>query len=455
MGMAIKPMLWVPWAGLALLVPLYLAAFFAFQGHATTLILLLFFIQGVLCLCVNHWPPFLLLCATIYVFPNPTGSNVVVLLALGSAGVLTKSGLLASLPRTAIAKSSRASLMPLWLLLLGFATALPTAISGDSGERLGDTLFQVARLAIVFGALPFLCVRWISPRRIRLCISFIAAGLVIYYALSVFGLSGTSSVSSGELDSVQGELSVGARTLLLIRTCTGPTLAIGCCVLWGLLLTERRLAYKAAMVTLWALGSGAIMYTGARGAMVAEVFVCLCIAGLVSWRKRQSYILIMAVVLGVCLLLAVQVCLPQIWSVVAVRIDNTSLSWQDYSRIDRWLGAFEFFCSQPLGVGWTLAPLDRIEHAHNDMLIMAMSFGVFGLAAYIMAFGREWIFLVKRTLAPNDQVFEASLPSLACLMALFVCGFMDMMLAVGWIFDVAWLMVVLARANRPGEGKVP
>lgn len=447
-------MLWVPWAGLALLVPLYLAAFFAFQGHATTLILLLFFVQGVLCLSVNHWTPFLLLCATIYVFPNPTGSNVVVLMALGSAGVLTKSGMLASLPRSATAKSARASLTPLWLLLLGFATALPAAISGDSGERLGDSLFQVARLAIVFGALPYLCVRWISPQRVRLCLFLIAAGLVLYNLLLVFAISGSTAAVSGELDSVQGELSVGARTLGLIRTHTGPTLAIGCCVLWGLLLTERRLAYKAVTLALWALGSSAIMYTGARGAMAAEVFVCLCVAGLVSWRKRQSHILIMSVVLGVCLLLAVQVCLPQIWSVVTARLDNTSLSWQNYDRIDRWLGAFEFFCSQPLGVGWTLAPLDRVEHAHNDMLIMAMSFGVFGLAAYIVAFAKEGIFLIKRTLAPNNLVFEATLPSLACLTALFVCGFMDMMLAVGWIFDVAWLLVVLARANRPDESKV-
>ena len=85
---------------------------------------------------------------------------------------------------------------------------------------------------------------------------------------------------------------------------------------------------------------------------------------------------------------------------------------------------------------------------------MAMSFGVFGLAAFIVAFSREWVYLTKRTQAPNPLVFEATLPSLACLMALFVCGFMDMMLAVGWIFDVAWLMVVLARANRPDEGKV-
>ena len=140
-----------PWVGLALFVPLYLAAYFAFQFNGTILIFLLFLMQGFLCFFANHWAPFLVLCAVFYVFPNPTSSNIVVPMALGLAGILTGVGVLAPMPESAFG-ASRVSFAAVLLLMIGFATALPAAYAG---ERLDQTVLQAFRLAVLFGASQF------------------------------------------------------------------------------------------------------------------------------------------------------------------------------------------------------------------------------------------------------------------------------------------------------------
>ena len=280
----------------------------------------------------------------------------------------------------------------------------------------------------------------------------IAVGMVAYYALLVFTLSGNLEMSSGRIDSVQGQLRIGARSLELSRTHTGPTLAIACCVLWGLLLTERRFVYKAAILAMWAFGTIAVMYTGARGALGVEALVCFGIMCLVAWRTHRLGATVVICLLCSGMAVGAWVFLPQAFSVVGLRLQEMPDAIGGYDRLDRWLWSFEFFVNNPMGVGWTLTPIGIESHAHNDLLIMAMSFGFVGATAFIVAFGVELRFFLRNLMAPGSEAFDTCLPSFACLAALAACGATDMVLAIGWIFDVSWLMVLLARASLPDDG---
>ncbi len=407
-----------------------------------------FIVIGTLCTLFKNWVPFLVLCALFYIVPNPTGGNMIVPIAIIMAWILTKCGLTRSNSQI-ISTNSQISLMAFFLVMAGFATGLPFVVSS---ERFGETVFRVIRFAAIFGALPLLCEGWISQRHVRLCIFIIAALIAIYYSYLIFAISRDLSTDISQLESVQGELTIGTRTLELSRTHTGPTLAIACCTLWGFLLTESRFLLKGLTLGIFALGFSALIYTGARGALGVALFVCTFITCLFSWRTRRLNIVFLAAALFLCIIFAINMWLPQVLSVIELRLNGTSFSVEDYDRISRWLWSFDYFCSHPLGVGWTLAPLYRIEQAHNDLLVMAMSFGIFGFLAYLIAFQKELLFLINKSQGSNTMVFAITLPSFACLMALLFCGFMDMVLAIGWIFDVSWLMVLLAHAGNTNEG---
>jgi hypothetical protein len=338
-----------------------------------------------------------------------------------------------------------------WLLILGFITACMAGLPSQQYEST-SAWRSVLRLVIIFGALPFLCERWISPSHVRLCILLITSFVIITYSSLEFKLLGTISMSLNDLESVQGDVDVGITTMSLIRTFTGPILAIANCTMMGLFMSERRLLLRLLCFVLLACGTVAVLYTGARGALGVEVVVCLCVGLMVLIRKKSLTNVIILSIGVMVLLYVVQRVAPSALYVLNNRLDNTELSLASYDRLYRWKWALEFFLSHPMGSGWTLAPLGMEAHAHNDGLIMAMSFGVFGLAAYSVAFMGEWLFIIKKRPMPSVIWLESYLPSLACLMALFLSGFMDMILAVGQFFEVAWLIVVLAHAAGSHQG---
>ena len=139
--------------------------------------------------------------------------------------------------------------------------------------------------------------------------------------------------------------------------------------------------------------------------------------------------------------------MPDIWAVVQARKESTSLSVSDYGRAYRWWWSFEYFVNNPLGVGWTIIPLNRVEHAHNDMLIMGMSFGISGFIGYILALAGEMRRITINIIDKYNNNINSMLPSLSCLIALIICGFMDMILAIGYISDIAWIIVLLSYGN--------
>ena len=349
-----NPRIWISWAGLLFVAAIYLVLNPRLATGGTLLSLGLVIILGALCRYSRNGAPFLIFFALLYIIPNPTGSNEFITIIIIMSWMVAKRELIRSRSQTD-AGQYQTSLLVLFLLIAGFVTSLPEVILS---ERFGETLMREMRCVAIFVALPFLSERWLKQHQIRQCISIIASFLTLYYSYMIFSVAGTLAADTSRLDSVQGEIEIGARTIILSRTFTGPTLAISCCALWGFIITERRYLLKGLTLAVFVLGFSALIYTGARGALGSAVIICFFVTCLLAWQQRRLNVVVGAAILFLGLIYLLNVWLPQVWAVLELRLGKTSFSAGEYDRIPRWLWSFDYFCSHPLGVGWTLTPLD-------------------------------------------------------------------------------------------------
>ena len=244
----------LPWVWLMFEVIGYFAFYSRINHGGTRLIIIMLVSLAGFCFGLNIWEPFIILGAILYIVPNPTDNNIIVPIVFILLWLFLKIHFWIN--KSSIRNTrSESAWIALILITVGFFTSFPA----NTTERYNETIMRMLRFVALFGAIRFLIKHFVRRDKVRYCIYIIAGTLALYYTLLVYLLSHTVVVDNIQLDSVQGNLEFGSRSMILPRTAHWT--CINNCVLYTLGIMFNRKKYYTQACLFVSMGSRFMRYS--------------------------------------------------------------------------------------------------------------------------------------------------------------------------------------------------
>jgi hypothetical protein len=265
-------------------------------------------------------------------------------------------------------------------------------------------------------------------------VALFAGYLLTIYLTSdriVYGEDSTEDIAS----------SVGNQTITVVRTWMGPALACVSCAAFGQAFATQGLFRSISCFALAVFTLSVTMRIGSRGgtiAALAGISIITVLSFLRKGRFTNKVLMALATTLAAFVLI-----FQSSQSMVAISkriIEAENNPGQVTARPDRWVWSLEQVCKAPMGVGYTETPIGNISHAHNDILIVSMSYGAAAGITVIALFSIKLRRLVKSSFSQGPRTAQA-LAGLGLLLTFGIASNIDMLLVVGFVFEWGWMLV--------------
>lgn len=397
-----------------------------------------YIILSAICSKYNNWSPLLLFLGCLMILPSPTYYMKVLphLLFFITACHFHK-----SVKRQHLRKSNNLMIWIGCLWTFGFVAA---QFYNQNNIPIVDDLTEWFRVFTVILAFPFVCSVVDKEKDLGFLFIFLSVFAALQWGFFVYTQYGTSGLLGAE--GVQGDFSIGARTLSFTRTFLGPAISIVASgvTAYGLAapLRKSRYFYTGLGVSL----TICIALTGARGALVSYllVLVMACFMRLFWFKNKKLqgiYPLILVGLLFFC-------CFnfgfinPAI-DIVSFRFNQFSEGGYEYDRLIRWELSAQQVLNEPFGVGWTLTPIGNTLHSHNDLLIFSMSYGIAGGLTYLLIVWSNLRATLKKIRHSGNIEQQVNFAGFCLIGAIVSNGMGDMIITVGHMFEFTWFLIIL------------
>jgi hypothetical protein len=309
---------------------------------------------------------------------------------------------------------------------------------GERASSFIESALTFLRFAMIFIAVPAFA-RVVARAKdvqegVVVSVTLFAGYLLTIYLTSdrlVYGESNTEEISAA----------VGNQTITVVRTWMGPALACVSCAAFGQAFAARSLARSVPSFTLAAFALSVTMRIGSRGGTIAALAGMSIITVLSLFRKgRSAHRVLMALAVASAAYVLIFQSSQSIEAISKRTIEAEDNIGQVSARPDRWLWSLEQVCSAPMGVGYTQTPIGNISHAHNDILIVSMSYGAAAGIIVIALFSIKLRRLVKSAFSQGPRTAQA-LAGLGLLVTFGIASNIDMLLVVGFVFEWSWMLL--------------
>jgi hypothetical protein len=183
------------------------------------------------------------------------------------------------------------------------------------------------------------------------------------------------------------------------------------------------------------------MRVGARGATIAALAGMGIIALLSFLRKgRFAQNVLVAVILAAAVCFFIFGSNKPMEAISKRFIEAQNNPHQVTARPDRWLLSLEQVCDAPMGTGYTVAPIGLATQAHNDVLIVSMSYGAAAGITVVVLFLAKLLRLLKATFTRGART-QFAIAGLGLLATFGIASNLDMLLVVGFVFEWSWMLL--------------
>ncbi len=413
---------------------------------AAAVALFLYVFQSSVCIRYDNWAPMIIFLGCIMVIPPPT---TFVLLLPHGLFFLTFLQLGKYYGWQRIHHDNGVLRLSSGLYVFGFFTSFFYA--GQGQIAVIDNCTPLLRILTVIAVFPAVCSIIDSKQDRRRIFIFLSAFTALQW--SAFVLMMRSQGMRFALGDQEANFDIGGLSFSFTSTFLGPAISVAASAIIGYGLSSRS---KLSRYFFTGLGFFHILtaaITGARGALISFFVVlltaCWIMTVFVKGRSRGGmYSLMVISLLVLALFYSGAEYFNNIIHVLTTRYNDFSQSGQEYSRWIRWDWASRQVLQEPLGVGWTLAPIGKTNHAHNDLLIFSMSYGIAGGLAYLLLIGTT-IRNAFRGIHYSDAIErQLSFAGFCLIVAIVMNGMGDMLIVVGHMFELSWLLVFIAYGYR-------
>jgi hypothetical protein len=309
------------------------------------------------------------------------------------------------------------------------------------GQRTSTSLESALaffRLASIFIAVPAFA-RIVAKARDMQEGVVVSVALFSAYLLYIY-LSSDRMVY-GEDKTQEIDAAVGNLTITAMSTWLGPALACVACALFGQAFATPSLVRAIPCLTLAASALSVIMRVGARGATIAALAGMGIIAPLSFLRKgRLAHNVLVVVVVAAATCFFTFGSSKPMEAISKRFVEAQNNPHQVTARPDRWLLSLEQVCEAPMGTGYTVAPIGLASQAHNDLLIVSMSYGAAAGITVVVLFLAKLLRLLKATFSRRVRT-QYAIAGLGLLATFGIASNLDMLLVVGFVFEWSWMVL--------------
>lgn len=348
--------------------------------------------------------------------------------------------------------------LPRWLYLLtglSLLGVLSSSINWASGDFVGSTLKQGAwvfnLLLPPLFLLPLLYFRMSQSRDsaanlqgLVLCL-IVPSTLILVLAKSVGIVANEWEASLHVQMLPEGFLQyrLGKVIVSFLRTEVGFILAALICASAAVLVSQVRGAYRMVAAVCLVANLFLLLSTGSFG----SGFAAICGLAVVTFKQFGSIsfkkVLASLIVVSLTVMLTYSLSPASTKQYLAKRFEHR-VTKADTDRLTLWGRATESFFRHPEGVGLTMSAGDRVKsYIHNEYLVYAVSYGLFGGLGYILLVLKLIVsFLRVRLKTIADSSTRAiHLAGLGVIIAISANSMTDHLNANRWYFNVAWSLI--------------
>ncbi|HUV58662.1 MAG TPA: O-antigen ligase family protein [Desulfatiglandales bacterium] len=234
-----------------------------------------------------------------------------------------------------------------------------------------------------------------------------------------------------------------------LRTDVGFILAVLTCASLAISISKVRTLYRLLSGACFVSNLILLFMTGSFG----SGFSCLC--GMLAIFSIQIKKLSVKKVLGsvvamICVMFVVYNLLPQSTKTYLEKRYEHRVTKADTDRFDLWGRALDHFFKYPEGVGLNLSVAASINiyhkvrsNIHNEYLVYAVSYGLFGGIAFVLIVAKLLIYYLKMRKHKIDDPYALAtyLAGLGVVIAVSLNCMTDHLNANRWYFNVSWSII--------------
>jgi len=341
--------------------------------------------------------------------------------------------------------------VPSVLIIMGILTSSINWMSGILGGAGREGIFAINLFLGPFLLLPVLYMRMRESRDHvanlqGLLFCLIVPSTVILISAKLFGTVANEWEASLHAEGISGGFFLyqfGKVFVNFLRTEVGFILAALICASTAVTISQVKGSYRLIAAACLASNAFLLLATGSFG----SGFACLCGLAAIFFAQFRAVnatkVLMSIATIGCMLLLVYSFAPPNIKDYLGKRYEHRVTNAND-DRIHLWARAVEHFFQHPEGVGWTLSVGKEMpSFIHNDYLVYAVSYGIFGGLAYLFLVLGVLIFFfrIPKGLIDDPYAFAIYLAGRGVIVALALNSITDHSNENRWYFNVIWSVI--------------